>query len=70
MSSVYQCIFCEEHFDVSKILIDCIKNFNKDKDVYFENDQTKEVEFMNYCEDGYDSNNNEGLLSKHIMTSY
>ena len=62
--------FCEEYFDVSIILIDCIKNFNKDKDIYFENDQTKEVEFMNYCEDCYDSNNNEGLLSKHIMTNY
>ena len=68
-SDIYQCILCEEYFDVSKILIDCIKNFNKDKDIYFENNETKEVEIINCCEDCYDSNN-ECFLSKHVMTNY
>ena len=67
-SDIYQCILCKEYFDVSKILIDCIKNSNKDKDIYFENKETKEVEFMNYCKTCYDSN--EGFLSTHTVINY
>ena len=46
MTKIYQCIFCEKSY----ILNDYIMAFNKDKDIYFENDNNNEnIEFINYC---------------------
>ena len=50
MAKIYQCIFCEKSYILDDETYNYIMAFNKDKDIYFENDNNNENrEFINYC---------------------
>ena len=50
MTKIYQCIFCEKSYILDDKTYNYIMAFNKDKDIYFENDNNNENrEFINYC---------------------
>ena len=40
------CILCENIYLIPIQIINFINNYNKDKDIYFENNETKEVSIM------------------------
>ena len=67
-NDIWQCILYEKLYIIPSDTCDYIKKCNKDKDVYFNNPETKEVSFYNYCIDCYDSE--DGILSYHTMTNY
>ena len=50
MTKIYQCIFCEKSYILDDETYNYIMAFNKDKDIYFENDNNNDNrEFINYC---------------------
>ena len=66
------CILCENIYLISIQIINFINNYNKDKNIYFENIETKKVDFYNVCKDCYDSDNilnvDEIILKKHVVS--
>ena len=50
MTKIYHCIFCEKSYILDDETYNYIMAFNKDKDIYFENDNNNENrEFINHC---------------------
>ena len=71
-NNFYMCILCENICLIPIQIINFINNYNKDKDIYFENIETKEVDFYNVCKNCYDSDNilndDEIILKKHVVS--
>ena len=71
-NNFYMCILCENIYLIPIQIINFINNYNKEKDIYFENNETKEVDFYNVCKNCYDSDNilndDEIILKKHVVS--
>ena len=65
-------MFIMRNYFFSSEKINFINNYNKNKDIYFENVETRKVDFYNICRDCYISDHNlednEIVLKRHIIS--
>ena len=71
-NNFYIYILCENIYLIPIQIINFVNNYNKDKDIYFENIETKEVDFYNVFKNCYGSDNilndDEIILKKHVVS--
>ena len=66
-NKTWQCILCEKICIIPYENYRYITNFNKNKDIYLENIDTREVTFINFCDQCY---GDDSTISCHIVSNY
>ena len=67
-NNFFQCIFCDKINYLPSKISNFIKNYNRGKDIYFNNLETKKVVFANYCYLCYNDGLKNGVISHHEMS--
>ena len=66
-NETWQCILCEKMCIIPYENYKYITNFNKNKDIYLENIDTREVIFINFCDQCY---GDDSAISCHTVSNY
>ena len=66
-NETWQCILCEKMCIIPYENYKYITNFNKNKDIYLENIDAREVTFLNFCDQCY---GDDSAISCYIVSNY
>ena len=66
-NETWQCILCEKMGIIPYENYKYITNFNKNRDIYLENIHTREVTFINFCNQCY---GDDSAISCHTVSNY